>query len=82
MLRRRRHRRLHHLARVRWSGVAGPFPAGMLTKRSSHPWRADLPAGVHTLEVSTTDRYGRTFRASSTVEVVETIPEMGWNAGF
>jgi hypothetical protein len=54
----------------------------MLSKRSSHPWRADLPAGVHTLEVSTTDLYGRTFRASSTVEVVETIPEMGWNAGF
>ena len=71
---------------VRWSGVAGPFPAGMLTKRSSHLWRADLPAdlaaGVHTLEVSTTDRYGRTFRASSTFEVVETIPEMGWNGGF
>ena len=71
---------------VRWSGVAGPFPAGMLTKRSSHLWRADLPAdlaaGVHTLEVSTTDRYGRTFRASTTFEVVETIPEMGWNGGF
>ena len=71
---------------VRWSGVAGPFPAGMLTKRSSHLWRADLPAdlpaGVHTLEVSTTDRYGRTFRATSTFEVVETIPEMGWNGAF
>ena len=71
---------------VRWSGVAGPFPAGMLTKRSSHLWRADLPAdlaaGVHTLEVSTTDRYGRTFRASTTFEVVETIPEMGWKRRF
>ena len=55
---------------VRWSGVAGPFQAWMLTRRSSHLWRADLPAdlapGVHTLEVSTTDRYGRTFRATST----------------
>ena len=71
---------------VRWSGVAGPFQAWMLTSRSSHLWRADLPAdlsrGVHTLEVSTTDRYGRTFRATSTFEVVDRIPEMGWNGGF
>ena len=58
----------------------------MLTKRSSHLWRADLPAdlapGVHTLEVSTTDRYGRTFRAASTFEVVDRIPKMDWNGGF
>ena len=71
---------------VRWSGVAGPFQAWMLTRRSNHLWRADLPAdlfrGVHTLEVSTTDRYGRTFRATSTFEVVDRIPEMGWNGGF
>ena len=71
---------------VRWSGVAGPFQAWMLASRSSHLWRADLPAdlspGVHTLEVSTTDRYGRTFRATSTFEVVDRIPEMGWNGGF
>ena len=71
---------------VRWSGVAGPFQAWMLTSRSSHLWRADLPAdlspGVHTLEVSTTDRYGRTFRATSTFEVVDRVPEMGWNGGF
>ena len=68
---------------VRWSGVAGPFAASMLAKRSNHLWRADLPAelaaGVHTLEVVTTDRYGRTFRDTSTFEVVERIPEMGWN---
>ena len=71
---------------VRWSGVAGPFQGSMLTKRSNHLWRAYLPTdlslGVHTLEVSTTDRYGRTFRDTSTFEVVERIPEMGWNGGF
>ena len=84
--RRRRHRRLHHLARGALERRGRPVPGGRLTKRSSHLWRADLPAdlaaGVHTLEVSTTDRYGRTFRVTSTFEVVETIPEMGWNGGF
>ncbi len=68
---------------VRWSGVAGPFRGWMLARRSNHLWRADLPAsletGVHTLEVVTTDRYGRTFRDTSTFEVVDRIPEMGWN---
>ncbi len=64
------------------SSVAGPFQRWMLTDRSSHLWRADLPgdlpAGVHTLEAVTTDRYGRTFRETVTFEVVEELPEMGW----
>ena len=68
---------------VRWSGVAGPFRDWMLATRSNHLWRADLPAdlavGLHTLEVVTTDRYGRTFRDASTFEVVDGIPEMGWS---
>ena len=63
--------------------MAGPFRGWMLARRSNHLWRADLPAsletGVHTLEVVTTDRYGRTFRDTSTFEVVDRIPEMGWN---
>ncbi len=62
--------------------IAGPFQSWMLTKKSSHLWRADLPAslplGAHTLEVRTTDRYGRTFTHKLQFEVVETIPEMGW----
>ena len=66
----------------RWSGAAGPFPAWMLTRRSSHLWLADLPAslpvGVHTLDVATVDRYGRTFTHSLSFEVVETLPEPGW----
>ncbi len=64
------------------SAVAGPFQDWMLTNRSSHLWRVDLPeslpAGVHTLEAVTTDRYGRTFREHVTFEVVEELPEMGW----
>ena len=66
------------------SSVAGPFQSWMLTNKSSHLWRADLPAdlpaGVHRIEVKTTDRYGRTFVEVSTFEVVEELPEMGWQA--
>ena len=54
----------------------------MLTRKSNHLWRADLPrslpVGAHTMEVVTTDRYGRTFRHVQSFEVVERIPEMGW----
>jgi hypothetical protein len=70
----------------RWEGVAGPFSADLLTRRSSHLWRADLPTelsvGMHTLEVVTVDRYGRTFRDSSTFEVVESVPPMDWQEGY
>ena len=66
-----------------WSGVAGPFARWMLTDNSSHLWRVDLPsslpAGVHTMEIATTDRYGRTFRSTQTFEIVTEIPEMEWN---
>ena len=66
----------------RWKGVPGPFQAWMLTRKSNHLWRADLPrslpVGAHSLEVVTTDRYGRTFRHIQSFEVVERIPEMDW----
>ncbi len=65
-----------------WKGIAGPFQSWMLTNKSSHLWRADLPdtlpVGAHTMEVTTTDRYGRTFRELISFEIVETVPEMGW----
>ena len=65
-----------------WRGAPGPFPLGMMAYRSNHLWRADLPpdlpAGLHTMEVVTTDRYGRTFRLVQPFEVVGTLPEMGW----
>lgn len=54
----------------------------MLTEYSSHLWRADLPSelptGMHTITVSVTDRYGRTYEDSQTIEVVEKLPEPGW----
>jgi hypothetical protein len=54
----------------------------MLTNRSSHLWRADLPSelplGAHTMEVKTTDRYGRTFSHVVAFEVVEEMPQMTW----
>ena len=66
----------------RWNGVPGPFQAWMLTRKSNHLWRVDLPrslpVGAHSMEVVTTDRYGRTFRHVQSFEVVERIPEMGW----
>ncbi|MEO1745964.1 MAG: calcineurin-like phosphoesterase family protein [Pseudomonadota bacterium] len=66
-----------------WVGVAGPFQRWMLTDNSIHLWRADLPSalpvGAHTLEVKTTDRYGRTFEHQLAFEVVEELPMMEWN---
>ena len=68
---------------VPWKGQhPGPFERWMLTDHSSHLWRADLPAelpvGVHTMTVSTTDRYGRTYQDTLSFEVVDTLPNPGW----
>lgn len=65
-----------------WKGPAGPFQDWMLTRKSSHLWRADLPAdlpvGVHRLEVTTTDRYGRIFTQIAPFEIVEDLPPLDW----
>lgn len=70
---------------ARWTGAPGPFLSWMLTRRSNHLWRADLPpdlaAGIHRLTIVTTDRYGRSFRQTKSFEVVEEMPEMGWQDG-
>lgn len=67
-----------------WVGQPGPFQRWMLTRMSNHLWRADLPAdlpsGIHTLRVRTTDRYGRTFTLALPFEVVDELPQMDWNA--
>ncbi|MCY4420541.1 MAG: calcineurin-like phosphoesterase family protein [Gammaproteobacteria bacterium] len=68
---------------VAWKGLRpGPLKRNFLTDHSSHLWRADLPStltpGAHTLTVSTTDRYGRTYRDLISFEVVETLPNPGW----
>ncbi len=66
----------------KWQGVPGPFQNWMLSNKSSHLWRvnmpADLPVGVHTMEITTTDRYGRTFKEIIPFEVVDELPNMGW----
>ena len=67
-----------------WQGKPGPFQAWMLTDNSHHLWRvdlpSDLPAGAHTMEVSTTDRNGRTFSRVYAFEVVEELPNLDWQA--
>ncbi|MEM9010453.1 MAG: calcineurin-like phosphoesterase family protein [Pseudomonadota bacterium] len=68
------------------SEVAGPFQNWMLARKSSHLWRVDLPEslplGVHTMEVTTTDRYGRTFRLVQPFEVVDELPTLDWQTEF
>ena len=69
---------------VNWEGKPGPFQRWMLTDNSHHLWRidlpADLPVGLHKLDITTTDRYGRTFDESMTFEVVEELPNPNWQA--
>lgn len=67
-----------------FAGEPGPFPAWLHADSSQHLWRADLPAdlpvGVHTLTVETTDRHGRTFARAYPFEVVEELPPQEWQA--
>lgn len=70
-----------------WTSTsAQPFQSWMLSNRSSHLWRADLPKelplGVHIIEVTTTDRYGRTFDETIAFEVVEELPTQTWQQDF
>lgn len=62
------------------AGVAQPFPGWMLARKSSHLWRADLPAalppGVHNARITATDRHGRRFTETLAFEVVETLPPL------
>lgn len=67
----------------RWTAQRpGPFQTWMLAQKSNHLWRADLPsdlpAGLHRLEIETTDRYGRRFTDTLLFEVVEELPQMTW----
>lgn len=71
-----------------WQGVAwkgtrpGPLKRNFLSDHSSHLWRADLPSmlapGVHSMTITTTDRYGRSYSDTTSFEVVETLPDPHW----
>ncbi|MBM7070126.1 calcineurin-like phosphoesterase C-terminal domain-containing protein [Actibacterium sp. 188UL27-1] len=69
-----------------WAGHAGPFQNWMLTDSSHHLWRADLPqslpTGLHKMQVTTTDRHGRTFSETYAFEVVEELPNPEWQDDF
>ena len=58
----------------------------MLSDSSHHLWRIDLPAqlplGSHTLKVTRTDRYGRTFSDMIAFEVVDGLPDPRWQEEF
>lgn len=55
-----------------------PQPQGMLADRSMHIWQAELPAdlplGVHRMEVVSTDRHGEEYREVVIFEVREERP--------
>lgn len=67
-------------------GLAGPQDSWLWTNSSSHLWTvdlpADLPAGVHAMAVTVTDPHGRVFTDTIAFEVVETVPDMGWQEKF
>ena len=69
-----------------WEGGAGPLDSWLWTTSSPHLWQvelpADLPAGIHSLTVEVTDRHGRTFTDTIAFEIVEEIPDMGWQEAF
>lgn len=61
-------------------GPAAPQPQRAIADRNMHLWAArlpeDLPLGVHTLEVTSTDRNGIQFTDLVIVEVREQRPQM------
>ncbi|MEL6914841.1 MAG: calcineurin-like phosphoesterase family protein [Pseudomonadota bacterium] len=69
-----------------WEGAAGPLDSWLWTNSSQHLWTvelpADLPAGIHSLTVMVTDRHGRSFTDTMAFEIVEEIPDMGWQEAF
>lgn len=63
----------------RVSGALPPQPQGSIADRNMHLWRAslpaDLPMGVHTVTVTSTDRNGRQYEDVIIVEVREARPQ-------
>ncbi len=62
-------------------GPAPPQPQRSIANRNMHLWRVklpELPMGVHTIEVVSTDRNGHKFTDLITVEVREERPPRFW----
>jgi hypothetical protein len=62
-------------------GPAPPQPQGSIADRNMHLWRADLPElpnGVHSIRITSTDRHGRTFTDTITIEVMDERPTRYW----
>lgn len=63
-------------------GPSAPRPGSNIAQTMTHLWQLELPAdlalGVHTAEVTATDRHGRETTEWLTFEVVEERPEMAF----
>jgi hypothetical protein len=62
-------------------GPAAPQPQGSIADRNMHLWRVklpELPMGVHTIQVTSTDRHGLKFTDIITVEVRAERPPRYW----
>ncbi len=62
-------------------GPTSPRPQTSIADRNMHLWRAqlpELPLGVHTIEVISTDRHGMEYRDKMTVEVRDDHPPLYW----
>ncbi len=71
----------HVLSRGTRNGPAPPQPQGSIAAYNMHLWRIqlpDLPLGVHTIEVVSTDRNGIEFRDLIAVEVRAKRPARYW----
>ena len=69
-----------------WTGAVGPLDSWLWSTSSQHLWTvdlpADLPAGIHSLTVDVTDRFGRSYTDTIAFEIVEQIPDMTWQEKF
>ena len=62
-------------------GPAPPQPQSSIADRNMHLWRAalpELPLGVHSIRVTSTDRHGQTLTDTFAVEVREERPPRYW----
>lgn len=62
-------------------GPAPPQPQGSIADRNMHLWRAELPklpSGAQVIRVTSTDRHGKTFTDTITLEVMDERPPRYW----